>query len=54
VYSKKHPEEFEYVNTSYLDLTLTFEPSVRDAWNFHRKRLEDGYNDILAKVQQQR
>ena len=54
MYSKKHPEEFEYVVTKHLDLIKTFEPSVRDAWNFHSKRLEDSYNDILAKVQKQR
>ena len=47
----KFPEEYEYVDASFMDLTETFEDSVRAAWNYQKKKLEDRFNTILLKCQ---
>ena len=35
-----------------MDITDTFEPSIKVAWDFQRKQLETQYNKILEKCQQ--
>lgn len=48
---KTRPDDFEFVSFNQLDLTETFEDSVKEAWNFHKKRLEDNFNEKLYKCQ---
>ena len=38
--SKKY-EDFEYVQTNFLDFTKSFDEPIKQAWAYHHKLLED-------------
>lgn len=48
-----HSEDFEYITVKQLDLTKTFDESVKNAWELHKKQIEDHFNVLLRKVTEQ-
>ena len=47
------PEEYQYVSTNFLDLTETFDESVKASWDYMKNKMADQYNTILARCQDQ-